>query len=92
MLCYCLRLVYAPDQHGHIFSAREEQALRRVWEHVELEQADEELLDRRVFDLSVTLWTHEARAHERSAVIHFTAVLGIDRNRACFLEPAAYSP
>ena len=92
LLCYCLRLVHAEDQHGHVFSTCEEQALRQVWEQIELEQADEEALDRRVFDLSVALWAHEARAHERSAVIHFTAVLGIDRNRACFLEPSAYSP
>ena len=92
LLCYCLRLIHAEDQNGHVFSAREEQALRQVWEQLELEQADEEALDQCVFDLSVALWTHEARARSQSAVIHFTAVLGISRDRGCFLEPSAYSP
>jgi len=72
------------DRPGHKFSDPEEEALRTVWDIAELGDGDEVALDSSVFDLSVLFWTHEGRAHSKSAVIHFSAVLGNDHHKGCY--------
>jgi len=86
-ICYCLRLVLLEDRHGHTFSDEEEEALRRVWDVAELGAGDESVLDSSVFDLSVLFWTHEGRAHSKSAIIHISAVFGIDNHKGCYRLP-----
>lgn len=44
-------------------------------------------LDSSVFDLSVLFCTHGGRAHSRSAIIHFSAVFGIDYYKGCYRLP-----
>ncbi len=89
-ICYCLRVVLSDDRHGHIFSDQEEGALRTVWDIAELGTGDESVLDSSVFDLSVLFWTHEGRAHSKSAIIHFSAVFGIDNYKGCYRLPPIY--
>ena len=36
------------------------------------------------FDPSVLFWAPEGRAHSKSAIIHFSAVLGIDNHKGCY--------
>ena len=89
-VCYLLRLLYCEDQHGHRFTSAEEDALHKIWDTVELGGADEAALDSSVLDLSVLLWMHEGRAHSKSAIIHFSAVLGIDPHKGCYRLPPVY--
>lgn len=87
---YCLRLLHANDQHGHSFLACEQQALQELWSIVELEGKSETAPDTRVFDLSVSFWMHESRAHSKSVIIHFCAVLGINGKKGCYRQPSDY--
>ena len=89
-ICYCLRLLHAEERHGHAYTAAEESALRKVWDIAELGCQDNVALDSSVFDLSVLFWTHEGRAHSKSAVIHFSAVFGIDNHKGCYRLPPVY--
>ena len=89
-ICYCLRAILSRDCHGHTFSESEEKALRRVWDIAELGDGDNTVLDSSVFDLSVLFWTHEGRAHSKSAIVHFSAVLGIDNHKGCYRLPPIY--
>ena len=89
-ICYCLRLVLLEDRYGHTFSDKEEAALRRVWDIAELGADDESGLDSSVFDLSVLFWTYEGRAQSKSAIIHFSAVFGIDNHKGCYRLPPIY--
>ena len=61
-----------------------------MWDIVELGNGDEIVLDSSVFDLSVLLWTYKGRAHSKSAVIHFSAVFGIDHHKGCYRLPPIY--
>ncbi|KAK0969342.1 hypothetical protein LTR54_018109 [Friedmanniomyces endolithicus] len=74
----------------HGFSAKDEEAPRKVWNVAELGAGDESVLDASVFDLSVLLWTHEGRAQSKSAIVHFSAVFGIDNHRGCHRPPPVY--
>jgi len=89
-ICYCLRLLHADDRHGHAFSAREQESLQELWGILELEDENEAALDTRVFDLSISFWTHENRAHSKSAIVHFCAVLGIDGKKGGYRPPSDY--
>jgi superfamily II DNA helicase RecQ len=89
-LCYFLRLVFDEHRHGYSLSSANEQDLRAIWEAAELEPDDQSLLDRLVFDFSVQLWMHKGCARSKSAIVHFTAVLGIDGRSGAFRLPAGY--
>jgi hypothetical protein len=45
-----------------------------------------------VLELSVSLWTCKTRAERRSALIHCTAVLGIEARGGTFRPPTTYGP
>jgi hypothetical protein len=93
-VCYCLRLVRATDRYGHKLAGHEETALNEIWCVLELELEDENdvvvLLDAKIFRLSVGFWMHVNTASSRSAIVHFSAVLGIDGKRGCYRQPSEY--
>jgi hypothetical protein len=90
-ICYFLRSLHAIDNHGHSLLAEEREQLQQVWDSVELEEeVDDAALDSKVFYLAILLWTHEARADSKSAIVHFTAVLGIDSQRGCYRPPSEH--
>jgi superfamily II DNA helicase RecQ len=90
LFCYCLRILHADDHHGHVFSDDERRRLNELWCHLELEQEDNQALDKGVFELSIKFWTHINTASAKSAVVHFSAVLGIDGKRGCYRQPSDY--
>jgi hypothetical protein len=49
-------------------------------------------LEALVFDFSVSLWACETQAEQRSALIHFTAVLGVDARAGTYRPPTTYGP
>ena len=89
-ICYCMRVIHAVDSHRHAFSGPEEEALHKIWDLAELGSEDDAVLDSSVSDLSVLLWTHESRAHSKSAVVHFSAIFGIDNHKGCYRLPPVY--
>jgi len=89
-LCYCLRFVHREEGHGYTFSNEERHSLEEIWGLLEFDLENPAVLDLRVFKLSVDFWMHQSRAHSKSAIVHFCAVLGIDGKRGCYRPPNDY--
>ena len=58
---------------------------------VELDEEDENLLDSRVFDLSIQFIMQSDFTSKRSALVHFTKVLGLDDRKIKYRMPNAYT-
>jgi hypothetical protein len=89
-ICYCLRLLDEENQHGTEFTQEQMQGLQDLRAAVELDGEDEESLDARVLELSVTFITHSDYSGKRSALLHFAAVLGIDSTKNAYRLPNQY--
>ena len=68
------------------------EALQEIWAMVELDEEDEDLLDSRIFNLSIQFIMHSDYAEKKSALIHFTNVLGLDGKKIGFRMPNRYTP
>src|SRR5436309_15067206 len=58
---------------------------------LELNEEDEALLDSQVFNLSIQFIMHSDYASKKSALIHFTHVLGLDDKKIGYRMPNTYT-
>jgi len=91
-VCYCLRLTHKDDQHGAQFLDLQLKALHEIYAMVELDEEDKNLLDSRVFDLSIQFIMQSDFTSKRSALVHFTKVLGLDDGKIKYRMPNTYTP
>ena len=87
LICYSLRAMDDPDVHGHKFRDEELELLGRIKRAAEDDDVDDDGLDDLVLQLSVLLIQHDDE-RRRSAIMHFTAVLGIKEDTGGFHSSA----
>ena len=90
-ICYCIRLLDQEDQHRAEFLDSQLEALQEIHAMLELNEEDEALLDSQVFNLSIQFIMHSDYASKKSALVHFTHVLGLDDKKIGYRMPNTYT-